>query len=354
MSRGITVVFRCAAKDGGIDCVLRKKTERGAVAGQFIAAIESNKPQQTQPNHDQMKILKHIASAFSKSEWNKAKRWTVAHPCRASAYFFIGGLVGFAWGVIYVEHSPVDGILAAIIGILSICVLAVPDLKNFVAIALVASLILNPSQVKAAPIAVCVVGILLLIGGCVAVKKGGKIAKKREFLLTNEERFVSTGALFTWNEEGNCYQERMVPSTPVVFTLHILVESLSNCTVTVRADAGEQYVESFDEFKEELPTFGLSWPESAQPSSCFEFNGIPCSQEETGIYFDTETRTVTKDGSDATVVIERSTDLRTWTRLVASELVIGEDFSVADLGYEGMAFYRTSINPRAEGEARHP
>jgi hypothetical protein len=285
----------------------------------------------------------------------KLDRWIKAHPTTAAC--IVTGLSVAGIGVVIVScalHSlfnePFDSfdllwqpfMLASVAAMW----IALNKVRKGIVVILAASLLLNPPQMKAAlPVAVCVVGILILVGGCVIVKKGKRIARKREFLMTNEQRFVSTGALFTWAEEGNCYEERIVPSTPVVFTLHILVESLSNCTVTVQADAGEEHTESFDEFKRELPTFGLSWPESTQPSSCFAFNGIPCSQEEAGIYFDTKTRTVTRGGADVTVVIERSTDLREWTRLVASDLAIGEDFNLFDLGYEGMAFYRTSITP---------
>lgn len=218
--------------------------------------------------------------------------------------------------------------------------------RKLTAIIVAATLLFNPQAAKAAPLIIGGLAVLIVGGivGCRIVKKCEKIANGRtnawpeEFVATGE-----TGALFSWTEDGYCFEERMLPVPPTVFTLNITVESETNASVTMSAATGFNFVQSWEQFTEEAESHGLAV--TAGPNLCsYERDRQPASADDVPIAFDFTTRTVTLGKGGTLVTVHRSADLQHWEPLMRFNLEPGTEPLRIEEASTGMRFYRVKVS----------
>lgn len=253
-----------------------------------------------------------------------------------------------------IYHALGEPFDAVLIGFHVLLVVAIPVMlwqlwtlfRKLTAIIVAATLLFNPQLAQAAPLIIAGAAVLIIGGvvGCRIVKKCSKISRGRtnawpeEFVATGE-----TGALFSWTEEGYCFEERMLPVPPTVFTLNITVESVTNATVTMSAATGFNFVQSWGEFTEEMESHGLAI--TAGPNlSCYERDRQPASADDVPIAFDFTTRTVTLGKGGVFVTVHRSADLQHWEPLMTFNVEPGmEPLRIEDAS-AGAQFYRVKVS----------
>lgn len=289
---------------------------------------------------------------------NRLRLWAIAHPTQTAC--IVTGLLAFAtaellaFDVFFLSAGmPFDtwdiALHVALMALIPVMWACTSKLLKSTALLMAAGLLFNPPLRADEPhrnvLPACiVVGAILVVGAVVVwrgAKKGAKIAKAR----TNgwPDEIVGTteyGAAFSWAED--CYVERgSTNAEPVVFTINLLVESVSNHTVTVRADVGSQFTQDFDEFKEELGEHGLFLPVAPVSSEHYELNRQPCESKDVPISFNHFTRTATIQNGGVTVMVESSDDLREWTPLMRLNAPMGLRLRFDDVSSE-RRFYRVS------------
>lgn len=213
------------------------------------------------------------------------------------------------------------------------------------AVVLALSLTFGVPRAQAVPIVIGVGAILIVVGGgvigCKAVNKCNKIAKAREHKLTNESPFFIAGtepeyaALFTWTEDTYCAEERLLPTTPVLFTMCPEMEPSGVSRMLTRADKGYEFTETWQEFEQEVAEHGLF---IAKPSS-YSRAGHPCEVAQVPITFSTNTHTVTIGGGGLLMSVERSTDLMEWTAVLTINVEPTAQLRIEEVG-EDKCFYR--------------
>lgn len=213
-----------------------------------------------------------------------------------------------------------------------------------VAIILATALFFGVPKTNAAP--VIVIGGLLVvviaggaIVGCKIVKRCNKIAKKRENGLTNEQFMVAAGdnyaALLTWTEDSYCAEERLLPTTPTVFTMCPLYIAPGETRVLTRADRGNQFVEDWNGFQQEVSSHDLFL---SKPVS-YSKNGHRCEPEQSIISF-TPSRTAKIGKGGLFYVVERSNDLKTWERVLWLEVEPWMSPRIEECSDDDKQFYR--------------
>lgn len=279
-------------------------------------------------------------------------QWAKKHPLK-SLFTIVFFLTLFALGLTLEDDMWLVAVLTAlVVGYGIWCFEFTRDARKLVIVALVGVMAMSPRPVQAAPLVIG--GLIVLIGGgiigCKIVKKCRKVAAGRTNAWPEEIGFnvaagdPSTYACACWYEEY-C-EEYTGTATPVAFTLNINVESATNATTEIRAQAGSQYVKTWTEFMAtEMPAFGLSEP--SLPCSQYSRNGHPVDQELTPVSFNHETRTATIGNGGVTVTVYRSADLIAWQTLMTLNVEVGARLEIADASDGGRAFYRVTTKGRA-------
>lgn len=279
-------------------------------------------------------------------------QWAKKHPLKAVMACLAFNLLMFL-GMTLEDDAQLFAVLVALaVGYGVWALIFVRDNRKLVIVALIGVMAMSPRPVQAAPLVIG--GLIVLIGGgiigCKIVKKCRKVAAGRTNAWPEEIGFnvaagdPSTYACACWYEEY-C-EEYTGTATPVAFTLNINVESETNATTEIRAQAGDQYVKTWSEFMAtEMPEFGLSEP--TIPCSQYSRNGHPVDQELTPVSFNHETRTATVGAGGVTVTVYRSEDLIAWQTLMTLNVEVGARLEVADATEEGRAFYMVETKGRA-------
>lgn len=294
-----------------------------------------------------------------KEAMKELKQWMHLHPIKACVFTADFLVCGILWHE--TDWRFALAMTFAVWLVFEFCVRV--DLRCMASLLVGAALITTPvlraeeaqePEVQPAPIVGRAVAAVVIVGGgWVIVKlvnfckrkfpRGQTNAPPEEFRVAGE--VGEYGALFNYDLPGSCevQAERGVVGSqpqrpvPVVFTMRIVAESTTNVSVTMRADAGEQFVQDLAGWSEEMTGHGFD----VFATASYERNRHPCEAEQVPIKFNPDTRTVTVEPGGIIITVEHSADLKAWEPLLIINVAQGTRLLVPDAS-EGMAFYRVS------------
>lgn len=296
------------------------------------------------------------------------RQWLRAHPWKAAAFFVLFVISG----ALLAAGLTGLGLCLLIYGYVAWAVVFTVDSMRLLSVLLIAGLLAAPAQADEPEPAPLIIGGVVVIGiagigfvGYKAYKACKRIAAKRstnappeELRGENHPMFFPAGsgeygAAFSFGLDSTCAPDVLrpppgpfLPREHVTFTLNIDVVSTSNAVVTVRADVGEEYSQTFPEFQQEMAGHGLIVSTSPFMEASFERNRHPCSAEEVPISMDWETRIIRNGSGGVLVTVERSADLRTWEPLIRTDVEEGSKLCVEDYSNDGAGFYRVKARKR--------
>jgi hypothetical protein len=288
---------------------------------------------------------------------NKIKTWMSAHPWQvvgftawftaipiaaasrddwkqACVWLFLAGIV--CWGFSLSRHSTV--ILALLLGIIPDASAQQPFPPS-------------PDPEQVVPYAV---GGALLVGAGIGIYYMYKFCERKfPKTGTNSQLYASPGedeygASWTYSHFGSCYTGDFSPSSienPTTFILNVSILEGGTASTSMSTRSEEEAFQDIDGFKRDMALHGITVDESPGSQS-YSRNRIPCNASEVPIIFDPWTMTISNvnGGIPHRVVIERSTNLKDWSPLLATVVDEGSMFNVIDTTPEGQMFYKVTVS----------